>query len=37
LAPRVARFSPDGKTLTITFRQESQGNLESNTAIYRKQ
>jgi len=30
-------ISPDGKTLTITFRQESQGNLESNTAIYRKQ
>lgn len=30
-------ISPDGKTLTITFRQESQGNLESNIAIYRKQ
>ena len=30
-------ISQDGKTLTIMFRQESQGNLESNTAIYRKQ
>jgi hypothetical protein len=30
-------ISEDGRTLTITFRQENQGNLESNIAIYRKQ
>ena len=30
-------ISEDGRTLTITFRQENQGILESNTAIYRKQ
>jgi len=30
-------ISQDGQTLTIMFRQESQGILESNTAIYRKQ
>jgi len=29
--------SEDGRTLTITFRQENQGILESNVAIYRKQ
>lgn len=28
--------SPDGRTLTITFRQEDRGILESNTAVYRK-
>ena len=28
--------SEDGRTLTITFRQENQGILESNIAIYRK-
>ena len=30
-------ISEDGRTLTITFRQENQGILESNVAIYRKQ
>ena len=30
-------ISQDGRTLTITFRQENQGILESNIAIYRKQ
>jgi hypothetical protein len=30
-------ISEDGKTLTITFRQEDQGRLESNIAIYRKE
>jgi hypothetical protein len=30
-------ISEDGRTLTITFRQEDQGILESNIAIYRKQ
>jgi hypothetical protein len=29
--------SDDGRTLTITFRQENQGILESNVAVYRKQ
>jgi hypothetical protein len=29
--------SEDGRTMTITFRQEDRGHLESNTAIYRKQ
>ena len=33
---RVALISEDGRTLTITFRQENQGILESNVAIYRK-
>ena len=28
--------SADGRTLTITFRQEDRGILESNTAVYRK-
>lgn len=28
--------SEDGRTLTITFRQEDRGLLESNTAVYRK-
>jgi len=30
-------ISEDGRTLTITFRQENQGILESNVAVYRKQ
>ena len=30
-------ISEDGRTLTITFRQENQGHLESNIAVYRKQ
>jgi hypothetical protein len=30
-------ISEDGRTLTITFRQEDQGHLESNIAVYRKQ
>lgn len=30
-------ISDDGRTLTITFRQENQGILESNVAVYRKQ
>jgi hypothetical protein len=30
-------ISEDGRTLTITFRQEDQGILESNVAVYRKQ
>jgi hypothetical protein len=29
--------SEDGRTLTITFRQEDQGHLTNNVAIYRKQ
>jgi hypothetical protein len=28
--------SEDGRTMTITFRQEDRGNLESNIAVYRK-
>jgi hypothetical protein len=28
--------SEDGRTLTITFRQEDRGILENNTAVYRK-
>src|SRR5262245_6509724 len=28
--------SEDGRTLTITFRQEDRGVLENNTAVYRK-
>ena len=31
------QISEDGRTLTITFRQEDQGILESNVAVYRKQ
>jgi hypothetical protein len=30
-------ISDDGRTMTITFRQEDRGILESNTAVYRKQ
>jgi hypothetical protein len=30
-------ISEDGRTLTITFRQENQGVLESNVAVYRRQ
>ena len=30
-------ISEDGRTLTISFRQEDQGILESNVAIYHKQ
>jgi hypothetical protein len=30
-------ISEDGRTLTITFRQENQGILESNVAVYRRQ
>ena len=30
-------LSEDGRTLTITFRQEDRGILESNIAVYRKQ
>jgi hypothetical protein len=30
-------ISDDGRTMTITFRQEDRGVLESNTAVYRKQ
>jgi hypothetical protein len=30
-------ISEDGQTLTIAFRQENQGILESNVAVYRKQ
>ena len=30
-------ISEDGRTMTITFRQEDRGILESNTAVYRKQ
>jgi len=30
-------ISEDGRTMTITFRQEDRGVLESNTAVYRKQ
>jgi hypothetical protein len=30
-------ISDDGRTLTITFRQEDRGILESNVAVYRKQ
>ena len=30
-------ISEDGKTLTITFRQEDQGRLENNIAVYRKE
>ena len=30
-------ISEDGRTLTITFRQEDRGILESNVAVYRKQ
>ena len=30
-------ISDDGKTLTIMFRQEDQGRLENNIAIYRKE
>jgi len=29
-------ISEDGRTLTITFRQEDRGILESNIAVYRK-
>jgi hypothetical protein len=29
--------SEDGRTMTITFRQEDRGLLESNIAVYRKQ
>ena len=29
--------SEDGRTLTITFRQEDRGILESNVAVFRKQ
>jgi hypothetical protein len=30
-------ISEDGRTLTITFRQEDRGLLENNVAVYRKQ
>jgi hypothetical protein len=30
-------IAEDGRTLTITFRQEDRGTLENNIAVYRKQ
>jgi hypothetical protein len=30
-------ISEDGRTLTIMFRQEDQGRLENNVAVYRKE
>jgi hypothetical protein len=34
IARRV--ISPDGRTMTITFRRESQGVLVNNVAVYEK-